>query len=83
MINSNATNDANFEVHLAGQSTFNSDITYDGLVNLAELGLLNANFGAMAGNPNFDPTADINGDGSINLGDLGQLNLEFGASINQ
>ena len=63
VINSNADNNAAFEVHLAGQSTFNSDINYDGIVNLTELGLLNANFGFMNGDSDYDPTADIDGNG--------------------
>ena len=81
VINSNASNDADFDVQLAGQSTFNSDISYDGIVNLSELGLLNVNFGFMKGDTGYDPTADINADGMINLGDLGALNSEFGMML--
>ncbi|MCL6501489.1 MAG: hypothetical protein K6T86_02310 [Pirellulales bacterium] len=68
-------------IRLRGQSTYNSDITYDGRVNLAELGVLNANFGRKAGDANWDPTADINGDGRVNLGDLGMYNAEFGRGV--
>ena len=65
-------------VALEGHSTYNSDISYSGKVNLDELGLLNVNFGKSVGDPGWDPTADCNGDGTINLGDLGPVNVEFG-----
>ena len=81
VIHSNAINNGALEVHLAGQSTFNSDISYDGQVNLAELGILNVNFGSISEDPNFDPTADTNADGMINLQDLGIINAEFGSSL--
>jgi hypothetical protein len=73
-----AGNTTEFAVALAGRSTFAADITYNGRVNLAELGVLNARFGRRAGDADWDPTADINGDGRINLGDLGLFNAEFG-----
>ena len=69
------------DVRLRGASTFTSDINYDGVVNLGELGILNVNFSKVAADPGFDPTADINGDGVINLGDLGALNAELGRQI--
>ena len=81
VINSNALNNSTVEVHLSGRSTFNSDISYDGAVNLGDLGIFNANFGSQIGDANFDFTADINRDGRINLGDLGVLNAEFGLSL--
>ncbi len=80
---SNATNDSSFEVNLAGKSTFNSDISYDGQVNLTDLGTLQTPglFGSSNGQSNYDPTADITGDGQINLGELVTLNAEFGSSV--
>ena len=69
------------DIRLRGASTFNSDITYDGLVNLVELGTLNVNFGKIVTDVDFDPTADINGDGTINFSDLGLLNAELGLQI--
>ena len=80
VINSDAVNSA-FEVHLSGRSTFNSDINYDGAVNLGDLGVFNINFGSQIGDANFDFSADINRDGRINLGDLGILNAEIGQSL--
>ena len=81
VIVSDADNAPALPVALRGASTFNSDISYDGKVNLGELGLLNVNFGRKLGDPNFDPTADINGDDVVNLGDLGPLNVEIGLEL--
>ncbi len=80
---SNATNDSSFDVHLAGKSTFNSDISYDGQVNLTDLGTLQTPglFGSSNGQSNYDPTADITGDGQINLGELVTLNAELNSSV--
>ncbi|WP_107671163.1 cadherin repeat domain-containing protein [Cyanothece sp. BG0011] len=80
---SNASNDPNFNVHLAGKSTFNSDVSYDGQVNLTDLGVLQRPglFGSQNGQSNYDPTADITGDGVINLAELVPLNAEFGSSV--
>ncbi|MGK7880022.1 MAG: dockerin type I domain-containing protein, partial [Crocosphaera sp.] len=80
---SNATNDSSFEVNLAGKSTFNSDISYDGQVNLTDLGTLQTPglFGSENGQSSYDPTADITGDGRINLAELVPLNADFGSSV--
>ena len=66
---SNATNAANFNVHLQGKSTYNSDISYDGTVNVGDLIPLQQPglFGSSAGDENYDPTADITGDGNETL----------------
>ena len=81
VILSDAGNAPVFEVALRGASTFNSDISYDGKVDLGELGVVNAGFGKTAGHPDFDPSSDINGDGVINFTDLGSLNVQFGAEL--
>ncbi len=81
VILSNAENAPRLEIALRGRSTYNSDITYDGKVNFAELGILNSRFGRKAGDADWDPTADINGDGRINLADLGLFNAEFGRGV--
>jgi Ca2+-binding RTX toxin-like protein len=80
---SNATNDSSFEVSLAGKSTYNSDISYDGTVNLSDLVTLQRPglFGSSSGQNNYDPTSDITGDGNINLAELVPLNAEFGSSV--
>jgi len=76
IISTDAPDAPELHVELIGASTYNSDVTYDGKVNLSELGILNVNFGRSAGNPDWDPTADVNGDGTVNLGELGALNVE-------
>ncbi|MBJ7899548.1 MAG: hypothetical protein GC158_06440 [Cyanobacteria bacterium RI_101] len=66
---SDAQNNPAIGVILAGRSTFNADINYDGVVNIADLGALNqAKFQEILGN--FDPTADINGDGALTTQDI-------------
>ncbi len=54
------------------------DANLDGLVNLADFGVLRANFGG----PGGWATADFNGDGLINLADFGLLRANFGFSRN-
>lgn len=73
---SNSPGSPTVNIALSGASTFNSDINYDGAVNLTDLGVFNNAYGA----PTVDPTADINGDAAINFGDLGPFNVEFGRS---
>jgi hypothetical protein len=66
---SDAQNNPAIGVILAGRSTFNADINYDGKVNIADLGALNqAKFQEIQGV--FDPTADINGDGALTTQDI-------------
>jgi hypothetical protein len=74
VLHSTAPGSPTMNFALVGASTFNSDINYDGNVNLGDLGVFNASVGVAP----VDPTADINGDGSINFGDLGSFNVEFG-----
>ncbi|MEA5537307.1 cadherin domain-containing protein [Crocosphaera sp. XPORK-15E] len=83
VINSNAQNDSSLDVRLTGKSTFNSDISYDGTVNLSDLVTLQKPglFGSKTGQTNYDPTADITGDGNINLAELVPLNAEFGLVV--
>lgn len=75
------SDDQNVNVNLLGRSTYASDISYDGRVNLTDLGPLNASFGTTEEDENYDPTADINLDGRVNLTDLGPLNAEFGNAL--
>ena len=81
VITSNAVNNSEMPVSLAGKSTFNSDINYDGLVSFGDLGSLNSNWGSESTDANWDATADINGDGLIGFGDLGQLNDEWNQEL--
>ena len=81
VITSNASNNSSMSVSLEGQSTFNSDINYDGLVSLGDLGTLNSNWGIQSTDANWDATADINGDGLVGIGDLGLLNSEWNQEL--
>ncbi|QGZ91060.1 cadherin domain-containing protein [Microcystis aeruginosa] len=83
VINSNAQNNSALNIQLTGKSTFNSDISYDGRVNLTDLTTLQRPglFGSSSGQTNYDPTADITGDGKINLAELVPFNSEFGLVI--
>ncbi|MCA2506700.1 MAG: cadherin domain-containing protein [Microcystis sp. M54BS1] len=83
VINSNAQNNSALNIQLTGKSTFNSDISYDGKVNLTDLNTLQRPglFGSISGQTNYDPTADITGDGRINLAELVPFNSEFGLVI--
>ena len=78
---SNAANNSAASVSLAGQSTFDSDISYDGIVSFGDLGSLNANWGSESADNGWDATADINGDGLVNSNDVdvlsGQWNQEL------
>ncbi|PNW37122.1 UNVERIFIED_CONTAM: hypothetical protein BEN50_01990 [Euhalothece sp. KZN 001] len=83
VINSNAVNDADVEVALAGKSTYNSDVDYDGTVNLEDLAVLEGvTFPSSVGDVGYEATADINGDGKINRGELIPLNAELFETIN-
>lgn len=78
VINSNSANAPIFGVGLIGESTFNSDINYDGIVDLNDLAVLEQTpFLSSLGDPGYDPSADINGDTEINRGDLIVLNSEI------
>ncbi|TRT79266.1 MAG: cadherin [Microcystis aeruginosa Ma_AC_P_19900807_S299] len=83
VINSNAQNNSALNIQLTGKSTFNSDISYDGRVNLTDLNTLQRPglFGSISGQTNYDPTADITGDGRINLAELVPFNSEFGLVV--
>ncbi len=59
-----------------GVSRLLADADGDGQVNLADFGILRANFGTMAG---YD-FGDFTGDGIVNLADFGVLRANFGAS---
>ncbi|PNW37119.1 UNVERIFIED_CONTAM: hypothetical protein BEN50_01975 [Euhalothece sp. KZN 001] len=82
VINSNAINDDSLAVALAGKSTYNSDINYDGEVNLNDLAVLEQTpFLSSLGESGYDPTADVNGDGEINRGEIIPLNFELFETI--
>jgi hypothetical protein len=47
-----------------------ADVNGDGVVNCADLAVINASFGKRTGQAGFDSRADVNGDGIVNLLDL-------------
>ena len=81
VITSDAVINPELSVALAGKSTFDSDISYDGIVSSGDLGSLNVNWGIEDTDTNWNPTADINGDGIVSSGDLGTLNTEWNQEL--
>jgi len=57
------------------------DVNLDGLVDLGDLALTLASFGAAFGSPAYNPQADLNLDGTIDLGDLAIVLAAFGSSV--
>lgn len=57
----------------------NADVTGDGQINIADLGVVLANFGAANAQPE---DGDVNGDGNVNIADLGELLAAFGTQCN-
>jgi hypothetical protein len=55
------------------------DANLDGTVNLADFGVLRANFGRSQ--PAYFTTGDFTGDGIVNLADFGLLRANFGGSV--
>ena len=78
---SNAANDSTTSVSLSGKSTFDSDISYDGIVSFGDLGSLNANWGSENADAGWDASADINGDGSVNSSDVDVLNGQWNQEL--
>jgi hypothetical protein len=54
------------------------DLDRDGDVDLSDLGIMLAAYGACAGDPNYDPAADIDASGCVDLVDLGALLVNYG-----
>ena len=66
-------------ISLFGHSTHQADISYEGDVNLNDLGRLASSFRSQ--DTPYDPTADINFDGQISATDLEILSVELGNLI--
>lgn len=57
------------------------DINRDGVIDQADLALLQASWGSKSGDPNWNPDCDLNGDGVVNVLDLGILSRNYGKDI--
>ncbi len=77
VILSNAENAPRLTVALLGESTYNADVTYDGIVNLADVVTFDDHYGLHGGDLSYDPSVDPNGDGSVDMGDFGPLNVHY------
>lgn len=55
------------------------DANHDGLVDVGDLGILGANYGATSGKNWL--TGDFTGDGAVDVGDLGVLGAHYGAGV--
>jgi hypothetical protein len=80
VICTNAENAPELAVTLAGDSTFDADVSLDGTVNLTDLILFDENYGRAAGDADYDPTADPNGDGQVDMADFAPFSLSYGLS---
>jgi len=54
------------------------DVNGDGRVDLADLALLLASYGACAGDPSYNPDADLDASGCVDLADLAALLANYG-----
>ncbi len=61
------------------QVTRQVDIDANGVVNIIDIGILTASYGASLGSPNYNPRADIDANGTINIVDVGIAGAYFGA----
>jgi len=76
------------EVSLANNSmnstylvTFRGDVNRDGMVNVSDLVIVGAHFGAALGSANYLADADLNNDGVINIADFSLCAGQFGSKV--
>jgi hypothetical protein len=65
---------------VVGEEECPEDLNGDGQVDLADLTILLAAYGACTGDPNYNPVADIDDSGCVDLADLNQLLAAYGTS---
>jgi hypothetical protein len=56
------------------------DVNADGYINIKDIVLVSAIFGAKKGDPEYQPNPDVNGDGYINIKDIVLVSANFGAT---
>ncbi len=61
------------------QVTRQVDIDGNGVVNIIDIGILTASYGATLGSPNYNPRADLDANGTINIIDVSIGGAYFGA----
>ncbi|AFZ49128.1 cadherin repeat domain-containing protein [Dactylococcopsis salina] len=76
---SNDPENGELNVALSGESTFNSDIDYNGSVGFPDVTLADSLFNTSS--EELNPALNIDGEGGFGFSDLATLNQEFGASI--
>ncbi len=54
------------------------DLNSDNGVSVADLSSVNAAFGSVVGDPNFNPLADMNCSGGVSIADVSLMNASFG-----
>ncbi len=54
------------------------DLNGDNGINIVDISVVNAAFGSVDGNENYNPLADMNCDGGVNIIDISILNAGFG-----
>ena len=57
------------------------DANMDGYINDADLALIEAAYGSLTGDANYDPRCDFNGDGKIDILDLAAAGKNYGLNI--
>jgi len=57
------------------------DVNRDGIINSADLDLLDKAYGSYPGHPQWNPECDLNGDGRVNMRDIGVCSQNQGLTI--
>ncbi|HZY93932.1 MAG TPA: dockerin type I domain-containing protein [Candidatus Bathyarchaeia archaeon] len=57
-----------------------ADIDQNGMVNIIDFGILAASFGAVIGQPGYNPRADLDGNGAVDIIDAGIMGNYFGCT---
>jgi len=58
------------------------DVNWDGVIDEADLDLMQVAYGSRPGYPNWNPDADLNGDERVDFYDLAKLGTNYGKRAN-